>query len=82
LAHEGGKGRNAGRLGALRCRLRSGKSFKVGSGFTDRERWAAQRRAARVCGGQLARRIGQEELCSQHLLDRECDLCVLAGHIL
>ena len=36
--HEPGKGKHAGRMGALVCRLRSGKTFKVGTGFTDRER--------------------------------------------
>ena len=31
---------HAGRLGALVCKLRSGKAFKVGTGFTDAEREA------------------------------------------
>ena len=38
LAHEAGKGKHAGKVGALRCVLRSGKHFSVGSGFKDSER--------------------------------------------
>ncbi|HEX4608084.1 MAG TPA: DNA ligase [Urbifossiella sp.] len=38
MGHEPGKGRHAGRLGALTVRLASGKVFSVGTGFTDRER--------------------------------------------
>ena len=38
--HEAGKGKHAGRMGALMCKLRSGKTFKVGTGFTDAEREA------------------------------------------
>lgn len=34
-AHEQGKGRNANRLGALRCSMACGKVFKVGSGLSD-----------------------------------------------
>jgi len=33
-----GKGRHKGRMGALMCRLRDGTEFKVGSGFSDKER--------------------------------------------
>ena len=33
-----GKGRNVGRLGALICRSRTGKVFKVGTGFSDEQR--------------------------------------------
>lgn len=40
VAHEPGKGKHAGRLGALTARLPNGKSFSVGTGFTDRERAA------------------------------------------
>ena len=36
--HEGGQGRNGGRVGALRCRLRSGKEFSCGSGLSDEQR--------------------------------------------
>ena len=36
--HEAGKGKHAGRMGALRCRLRGGKTFKVGTGFSDVQR--------------------------------------------
>lgn len=36
--HEPGKGKHAGRLGALTVRLGNGKLFSVGTGFTDRER--------------------------------------------
>ena len=35
-----GKGKHTGRMGALVCRLRSGKTFKVGTGFSDAEREA------------------------------------------
>ena len=38
--HEAGKGKHAGRMGALVCRLRSGKTFKIGTGFKDHEREA------------------------------------------
>lgn len=37
-AHAGGNGKHMGRMGALLCRLRSGVEFKVGSGFSDKER--------------------------------------------
>jgi DNA ligase-1 len=36
--HEPGKGKHAGRLGALTVRLGNGKVFSVGTGFTDKER--------------------------------------------
>ena len=39
-AHEAGKGKHTGRLGALVCKLRSGKAFKIGTGFSDAEREA------------------------------------------
>src|SRR5690606_282631 len=38
VRHEGGKGRHRGRLGALFVRAAGGITFKVGTGFTDRER--------------------------------------------
>lgn len=38
IGHEPGKGKHAGRMGALQCKLRSGKQFKVGTGFSDAER--------------------------------------------
>jgi DNA ligase-1 len=38
IAHEPGKGRHKGRLGALVVRLGSGKEFSVGTGFSDRQR--------------------------------------------
>ncbi len=38
IAHEAGKGKNVGKVGALLCRLRSGKTFKVGTGFSAEER--------------------------------------------
>jgi DNA ligase-1 len=38
VAHEPGKGRHLGRLGALICELPSGVRFAVGSGLTDAER--------------------------------------------
>ncbi|KXS17784.1 DNA ligase/mRNA capping enzyme [Gonapodya prolifera JEL478] len=36
--HEPGKGKNSGVMGALKCAMASGKKFRVGTGFTDRER--------------------------------------------
>ncbi len=38
IAHLPGKGRNLGRLGALLVEMPDGKQFKIGSGFSDRER--------------------------------------------
>uniref|UniRef100_A0A7S4BL22 DNA ligase OB-like domain-containing protein n=2 Tax=Chrysotila carterae TaxID=13221 RepID=A0A7S4BL22_CHRCT len=38
IGHEAGKGKHAGRLGALLCRLRSGVTFKVGTGFSNAQR--------------------------------------------
>ncbi|KAJ3097949.1 hypothetical protein HDU97_004406 [Phlyctochytrium planicorne] len=38
LAHEKGSGKNSNVMGALKCRMASGKTFKIGSGFTDKER--------------------------------------------
>jgi DNA ligase-1 len=38
LAHEAGKGKYAGMVGALRCRMASGKMFKVASGLSDQQR--------------------------------------------
>ena len=38
IAQLPGKGRNAGRLGSLLVELKSGKQFKLGSGFSDEER--------------------------------------------
>lgn len=38
IAHQPGKGRNAGRLGALRVRTTDGREFSLGTGFTDRMR--------------------------------------------
>jgi DNA ligase-1 len=40
LRHEPGKGRHAGRLGALGVKLSDGTEFSVGTGFSDRERSA------------------------------------------
>ncbi|KAJ3343953.1 hypothetical protein HDU93_005236 [Gonapodya sp. JEL0774] len=36
--HEPGKGKNTGVMGALKCAMASGKKFRVGTGFTDKER--------------------------------------------
>jgi DNA ligase 1 len=39
--HEPGKGRNKGRMGAMKCKMKGssgGKMFNIGSGFTDAER--------------------------------------------
>jgi DNA ligase-1 len=38
LAHESGRGRLAGLMGALRVRTASGIEFRIGTGFTDAER--------------------------------------------
>ncbi len=38
IAHQPGKGKYAGQLGALRVRTPEGKEFLLGSGFTDRQR--------------------------------------------
>lgn len=38
IAHQPDKGRNAGRLGALRVRTIDGREFSLGTGFTDRMR--------------------------------------------
>ena len=38
VAHIGGQGKHAGRLGALMVEMPDGKRFKLGSGFSDAER--------------------------------------------
>ncbi|MGH8093167.1 MAG: DNA ligase [Chthoniobacterales bacterium] len=38
IAHEPGKGKYAGKLGALRVRTDDGREFSIGSGFTDDDR--------------------------------------------
>jgi DNA ligase-1 len=38
LAHQPGRGRHAGRLGALRVQTRDGVAFDLGTGFTDAQR--------------------------------------------
>ncbi len=38
IGHEPGKGRHAGRLGALSVQLPNGKQFSVGTGFSDKQR--------------------------------------------
>lgn len=38
IAHLPGKGKHAGVMGSLQCELASGKTFAVGSGFSDKER--------------------------------------------
>jgi len=38
IAHQKGKGKHQGRLGALVCHSRTGKEFKIGTGFTDEQR--------------------------------------------
>ena len=40
VGHEPGRGRHAGRLGALRVRLADGTGFQLGTGFSDAEREA------------------------------------------
>lgn len=38
IAHEPGKGKHKGRMGALKCLMPDGKTFSIGTGFTDKER--------------------------------------------
>jgi len=38
IGHEEGKGKYAGMFGALKVRSDTGKLFKIGTGFTDKER--------------------------------------------
>lgn len=38
IGHQSGGGKHGGRLGALLCRSRTGKEFKVGTGFSDAQR--------------------------------------------
>ena len=38
IGYEKGKGRNASVMGAVVCRMECGKTFKVGTGFTDAQR--------------------------------------------
>jgi DNA ligase 1 len=38
IKHNPGSGRHKGRLGSLQCRMESGKTFRVGTGFTDSNR--------------------------------------------
>jgi len=38
VAHEGGKGRHKGRLGAVVAELPGGKRFNIGTGFSDKQR--------------------------------------------
>jgi DNA ligase-1 len=38
IGHEPGKGRHKGRLGALVARMSDGKEFRIGTGFSDRDR--------------------------------------------
>lgn len=38
IAHEAGKGKFAGKLGAIRVRTDDGREFSIGSGFTDAQR--------------------------------------------
>jgi DNA ligase-1 len=38
IGHVPGKGKNAGRLGALRVRTADGREFSLGTGFTDKQR--------------------------------------------
>lgn len=38
IGHHEGRGRNNGRLGAMRCRMACGKEFKLGTGLTDADR--------------------------------------------
>lgn len=38
ISHEAGRGKHVGRLGALVAKLSSGKTFSVGTGFSDHER--------------------------------------------
>merc|ERR1712100_610861 len=38
LAHIEGKGKNQGRMGALECRNKAGKVFRLGTGFSEKDR--------------------------------------------
>ena len=38
IDHAAGRGRHQGRMGALICRMESGKQFRVGTGFSDNDR--------------------------------------------
>ncbi|KAJ3211078.1 hypothetical protein HDU67_004786 [Dinochytrium kinnereticum] len=38
IGHEKGTGKNSQVMGAIRCKMASGQTFKIGSGFTDKER--------------------------------------------
>ena len=38
IKHVPGQGKHTGRLGALFCQLANGKSFKIGTGFSDKDR--------------------------------------------
>lgn len=38
IAHNPGKGKNAGKLGSLRVKMADGKEFSIGTGFTDEQR--------------------------------------------
>lgn len=51
VGHVPGRGKHAGRLGALQVRLPDGRSFRLGSGFTD-----AQRRAPPAIGATVTYR--------------------------
>lgn len=38
IAHHAGSGKNANVTGAIECRMACGKTFKIGTGFTDAQR--------------------------------------------
>ena len=38
IAHNPGTGRHKGRMGSLQCRIKSGKEFRIGTGFSDKIR--------------------------------------------
>lgn len=48
IGHEPGRGKHAGRLGALRVRTDDGREFRLGTGFSDAERDAPPPLGARV----------------------------------
>ncbi len=48
LRHHPGKGRNVGRLGSLEVRMDDGRTFRVGTGFSDAEREAPPPLGSRI----------------------------------
>jgi len=51
VGHVPGRGKHAGRLGALLCETRGGRRFKVGTGLTDADRMRPPRIGSRITYG-------------------------------